>query len=383
MRIKYLIIVMSLMPLAASAEGGEAKKSQNFVTKSLMWVKTLIDSMAVASIDRSYIEQPKLPWAVELRTSISQSYMKVSSDWPLPEGNTLKFDALSDNGFSTSVGAWVGYRGYGFGLSKELSSGSGSTLSFGAMGGSFGINLRINSYRSHQPEVSIDVDVAGEKFSDRDKVDLDDPIDVRTLFIDGYYMFNGKHFSYAAAYDQSLIQRRSAGSLVAGLMYFHSKMAYDDQSNWPLILLTNDEGRVTFTQANIGAGYAYNWVPAKGWLVSGMVMPMLTFYNRMNSYTYDILTQDGRDLFQLSDEELEHLYEDEEAYRSVVVKESGVNSTRNKVGWNFDARLSVVYNWKRTYLRVYGHYNRFHYDNDESAGRLVEWHVYASLGYRF
>jgi hypothetical protein len=53
------------------------------------------------------------------------------------------------------------------------------------------------------------------------------------------------------------------------------------------------------------------------------------------------------------------------------------------VGWNFDARLSVVYNWKRTYLRVYGHYNRFHYDNDESAGRLVEWHVYASLGYRF
>jgi hypothetical protein len=251
------------------------------------------------------------------------------------------------------------------------------------MGGSFGINLRINFYRSSQPELQGYHKVGDRAQQFQETLDMDDPIHVRSLFLDGYYFFNGKRFSYAAAYDQSLIQRRSAGSLVAGLMYFHSKMAYDDQSNWPLILLTNDEGRVTFTQANIGAGYAYNWVPAKGWLVSGMVMPMLTFYNRMNSYTYDILTQDGRDLFQLSDEELEHLYEDEEAYRSVVVKESGVNSTRNKVGWNFDARLSVVYNWKRTYLRVYGHYNRFHYDNDESAGRLVEWHVYASLGYRF
>lgn len=372
MRIKYLIIVISLMPLAASAEGGEAKKSQNFVAKSLMWVKTLIDSMAVASIDRSYIEQPKLPWAVELRTSISQSYMKVSSDWPLPEGNTLKFDALSDNGFSTSVGAWVGYRGYGFGLSKELSSGSGSTLSFGAMGGSFGINLRINSYRSHQPEVSIDVDVAGEKFSDRDKVDLDDPIDVRTLFIDGYYMFNGKHFSYAAAYDQSLIQRRSAGSLVAGLMYYHSRVSYDDDSNWPMVQLMNCVGKTKLTQGSIGLGYAYNWVLARGWLVSAQAMPMLALYNRMNVYTYSLIGEDGLP-FEKSENE----------YDEYTLVEKDVTKTNNRVTWNFDARFCVCYNWSRWYVRAYAHYNRFSYSNDDEKGRLTDWTAYASLGFRF
>jgi hypothetical protein len=346
-------------------------------------VKTLIDSSAVAGKDRSYIEQPKKPWAVELRTEATQTSMKATSSWYLDEQYNGSTTSRTDNGFSTSIGAWLGYRGYGFGLSKELTGGDGSTISFGAMGGSFGINLRINFYRSSQPELQGYSKVGDKAEHFRETADIDDPIHVRSLFLDGYYFFNGKRFSYAAAYDQSLIQRRSAGSLVAGLMYFHSKMAYDDQSNWPLILLTNDEGRVTFTQANIGAGYAYNWVPAKGWLVSGMVMPMLTFYNRINSYTYDIMTQDGRQLFELSDDEYDRLFVDEEAFRSIVVKERGMNSTGNKVGWNFDARLSVVYNWKRTYLRVYGHYNRFRYDNDESAGRLTEWHVYASLGYRF
>ena len=382
MRKVVCVLLVMLMPAVAFAGDGEGKQ-RPWLLKGLYWVKTLIDSSAVAGKDRSYIEQPKKPWAVELRSEATQTSMKATSSWYLDEEYNGSTTSRTDNGFSTSIGAWLGYRGYGFGLSKELTGGDGSTISFGAMGGSFGINLRINFYRSSQPELQ-GYHKAGDWAQQfQETLDMDDPIHVRSLFLDGYYFFNGKRFSYAAAYDQSLIQRRSAGSLVAGLMYFHSKMAYDDQSNWPLILLTNDEGRVTFTQANIGAGYAYNWVPAKGWLVSGMVMPMLTFYNRMNSYTYDILTQDGRDLFQLSDEELEHLYEDEEAYRSVVVKESGVNSTRNKVGWNFDARLSVVYNWKRTYLRVYGHYNRFRYDNDESAGRLTEWHVYASLGYRF
>lgn len=382
MRKIVCVLLVMLMPAVAFAGDGEGKQ-RPWLLKGLYWVKTLIDSSAVAGKDRSYIEQPKKPWAVELRSEATQTSMKATSSWYLDEEYNGSTTSRTDNGFSTSIGAWLGYRGYGFGLSKELTGGDGSTISFGAMGGSFGINLRINFYRSSQPELQ-GYHKAGDWAQQfQETLDMDDPIHVRSLFLDGYYFFNGKRFSYAAAYDQSLIQRRSAGSLVAGLMYFHSKMAYDDQSNWPLILLTNDEGRVTFTQANIGAGYAYNWVPAKGWLVSGMVMPMLTFYNRMNSYTYDILTQDGRDLFQLSDEELEHLYEDEEAYRSVVVKEHGVNSTRNKVGWNFDARLSVVYNWKRTYLRVYGHYNRFRYDNDESAGRLVEWHVYASLGYRF
>ena len=379
MRKGCMLVVLALMPLMALAEGGEAKKDQNFVVKGLMWVKTLIDSMAVANVDRSYIEQPMKPWAVEVRTSAGQSSLSMTADWSVEGVMDGDVTAKTDNGFSTSLGAWIGYRGYGFGLSKELTGGDGSTLSFGAMGGSFGINLRIGSYHSRMPDVT-------SYFSDNEgvtrdvtRMELDDPIRVRSLFLDGYYLFNGKHFSYAAAYDQSLIQRRSAGSFIAGLMYYHTSVAYDGDQNWPLLLLMNNVGKIKFTQASAGAGYAYNWVPARGLLVSAQAMPMLTFYNRMYTYFYETVNQKGQTVY-------EWFYDDAEDDDEPLVwhaNEVEERKTSNRVNWNFDARLSVSYNWRSSYLRLYGHYNRFNYKNDEGDGRLSDWTVYASYGLRF
>ena len=381
MRKTICVLMVMLMPAVALAGDSEGKQ-RPLLLRGLYWLKTLIDSSAVAGKDRSYIEQPERPWAVELRTEATQSSLKMTSSWRLDAQNYGWLTARTNSGFSTSIGAWAGYRGYGFGLSKELTGGDGSTISFGAMGGSFGINLHINSYRSSQPQVEGFMQSGAEREISDGMLDMEDPIHVRSLFLDGYYFFNGKRFSYAAAYDQSLIQRRSAGSLVAGLMYFHSRVAYDDESNWPLVWSTNETGRVKFTQANIGAGYAYNWVPARGWLVSAMVMPMLTFYNRMKVYTYDVLTVDGRSLTSMTDEEFVDYFMNK-GIEDVELKPIDEESTGNRISWNVDARLSLVYNWARTYLRVYGHYNRFTYANDDNDGRLTDWHVYATLGYRF
>ena len=334
-----MLVVLALMPLMALAEGGEAKKNQNFVVKGLMWVKTLIDSMAVANVDRSYIEQPKKPWAVEVRTSAGQSSLSMTADWSVEGVMDGDVTAKTDNGFSTSLGAWIGYRGYGFGLSKELTGGDGSTLSFGAMGGSFGINLRIGSYHSRMPDVT-------SYFSDNEgvtrdvtRMELDDPIRVRSLFL----------------------------------------VAYDGDQNWPLLLLMNNVGKIKFTQASAGAGYAYNWVPARGLLVSAQVMPMLTFYNRMYTYFYETVNQKGQTVY-------EWFYDDAEDDDEPLVwhaNEVEERKTSNRVNWNFDARLSVSYNWRSSYLRLYGHYNRFNYKNDEGDGRLSDWTVYASYGLRF
>ena len=65
------------------------------------------------------------------------------------------------------------------------------------------------------------------------------------------------------------------------------------------------------------------------------------------------------------------------------LEEETTIKTPNKVTWNFDARLAVVYNWQRSYLRVYGHFNRFTYGSDVTWGRLYDWKVYAALGIRF
>lgn len=388
-RILYLLLMLAPLSVVAQqvnvnvgvtepSEGLFSKvnavaKEKSGLLRPIYWVKTLIDSSAVATVDRSYIEQPEQEWAVEARTTLNQSTLKMETQWD-ENADNMTLWTKSKNGLSTSVGLWLGYRGYGFGYSKEIGSTNGSTFSFGAMGGSFGINLRIGSYKSDMPDLYVD----GIKLSyyDTDDDRLEDPIKVRSLFLDGYYMLNGKHFSYAAAYDQSLIQRRSAGSIVVGGMYYHSKADYSSDSNWLLAALMQGVGKVKYTQGSLGVGYAYNWVPARGWLVSAMAMPMLSLYNRTTMYTYDFDVYNPNPY--LTGEAL--LYD---PYTTIRLTDEKEEKTDNKINWNYDMRLCVVYNWERWYLRVYGHYNHFRYGDDLVSGRFTDWTAYASLGFRF
>lgn len=46
---------------------------------------------------------------------------------------------------------------------------------------------------------------------------------MQVLNLTGYYTFNHRRFSYPAAFTQSYIQRRSAGSWLAGISYQSSR----------------------------------------------------------------------------------------------------------------------------------------------------------------
>ena len=399
---KLATLLLTLMPLYAAAQdlavtlpipsgtnkgilsvAADGAKGKPTLLQPIFFLKTLIDSSAVSSIDRNWIEQPKQQLAIEARTTFNQSKLKMETFW---EEDNFTMVSKSNNGFSTSAGLWLGYRGYGLGFSKELGNTTGSTFSFGAMGGRFGLNLRISSYKSDMPDIYFN----GEQVSGRNISDdrLDDPINVRNFFLDGYYMLNGKHFSYSAAYDNSLIQRRSAGSVVIGGMYFHSRVDYSADSNWLLTALMKDVGMVKFTQGSIGMGYAYNWVPARGLLVNAMAMPMFTFYNRTTKYLYDFAMIDPNGKI-IDEEYLAGL--DEGEYYDILsdpkTKISAVNEREEKTGnkpkFNFDMRLCVTYNWDRWYVRAYGHFNLFRYGSDLVSGRMTDWTAYAALGFRF
>ena len=399
---KLATLLLTLMPLYAAAQdlagtlpipsgtnkgilsvAADGAKGKPTLLQPIFFLKTLIDSSAVSSIDRNWIEQPKQQLAIEARTTFNQSRLKMETTW---EEDNFTMVSKSNNGFSTSAGLWLGYRGYGLGFSKELGNTTGSTFSFGAMGGRFGVNLRISSYKSDMPDIYFN----GEQVSGRNISDdrLDDPINVRNFFLDGYYMLNGKHFSYSAAYDNSLIQRRSAGSVVIGGMYFHSRVDYSADSNWLLTALMKDVGMVKFTQGSIGMGYAYNWVPARGLLVNAMAMPMFTFYNRTTKYLYDFAMIDPNGKI-IDEKYLEGL--DEGEYYDILfdpkTKISAINEREEKTGnkpkFNFDMRLCVTYNWDCWYVRAYGHFNMFRYGSDLVSGRMTDWTAYAALGFRF
>ena len=399
---KLATLLLTLMPLYAAAQdlavtlpipsgtnkgilsvAADGAKGKPLLLQPVFFLKTLIDSSAVSSIDRNWIEQPKQQLAIEARTTFNQSKLRMETTW---EEDDFTMVSKSNNGFSTSAGLWLGYRGYGLGFSKELGRTTGSTFSFGAMGGRFGLNLRISSYKSDMPDIYMNGEqVTGRNISD-DR--LEDPINVRNFFLDGYYMLNGKHFSYSAAYDNSLIQKRSAGSVVIGGMYFHSRVDYSADSNWLLTALMKDVGMVKFTQGSIGMGYAYNWVPARGLLVNAMAMPMFTFYNRTTKYLYDFAMIDPNGKI-IDEEYLEGL--DEGEYYDILfdpkTKISAINEREEKTGnkpkFNFDMRVCMTYNWDRWYVRAYGHFNLFRYGSDLVSGRMTDWTAYAALGFRF
>ena len=361
------IILLALLPCALAAQEsttqeGTAQEStakpKPLPLRLLLKLKEFVDSSAVSGLDRSYVGQPVKPWSAEIRSDINNADLHMTAtDHDLEDGST--WTAATHSGPTVSIGAWAGYRGYGLGLSRAIIGSDCKTLSFGATGGSYGVNLRINSYRSGKPEISR----KGEDYSDQLEWSTENPLRMRSLFLDAYYMFNRKRFSYAAAYDQSLQQLRSAGSPVAGAMYYHSRVAFADPHNFLLQVLMNDVGKFKFTQASLGAGYAYNWVPARGWLISAMAVPMLTFYNRIPVCTYDL-----------------DISEDMKEYHLVQTGEEHIN---NRVSWNFDTRFAVSYQHNRYYLRAYSHYNHFRYHNSSDHGYTSYWTVYTAFGYRF
>lgn len=107
-------------------------------------------------------------------------------------------------------------------------------------------------------------------------------MNAKTLSFSAYYVFNHRHFSYPAAYNQSTVQRKSCGSGMLGLGF--SKQAVDfDYTKLPAEIVGTDEApkiieELKFSSINynyyyVSGGYAYNWVFARNWLFGISVMP--------------------------------------------------------------------------------------------------------------
>ena len=370
-RIRTLLLMCFFFPGLLLAQ--ETKTRSNLFKRLL----NLIDTTSVRGIDPNYIEIPEKPWAFVLRSNLSQSFVNMRSE--TREDAPMKIRIRTTSSLTTSVGAWIGYRGYGLGYSIDLSRDKGSdfttgvsnifdllfaNLNLAAMGGRYGLNLRIRTYQVGRSNFSAWVNDSKDPVIKDQSWEIAHPMKVRSVFADAYYMFNGKHFSYAAAYDQSAIQRRSAGSLVAGLMYHYSRVEYDSGENIELLDIMHGVGQMKMWQGSLGAGYAYNWVPHKNWLISVMFLPVITFYNRGKVFYYE------------RDHPENELSEELHFVNSEL--------TDNKIVPNFDSRLSVTYNRARYYLNAYGTYNSFKYSNNEGGSVQVgDWYAYFSWGLRF
>ena len=225
------------------------------------------------------------------------------------------------------------------------------------------------------------------------------PVNITSLYLNGYYVFNGRRYSQAAAYNQSVIQRRSAGSLLLGATLYLAGIDLSDDKNSSLILLSSGVGRIVIHQANIGVGYGYNWVPFRGFVVNAMAMPTVSFYNRVKVYKYDCnyemteATGPTDDYGQWNPDT--HTWANGKTHRPVPSDENnpswydgvdswenGSETTYSLLRLNLDLRLGIAYNWSDYFIGAQAQFNNFFFKKDQCKINIYDAYARVSFGVR-
>ena len=378
---------------SVSAQGGKS----NLMTR-LHQVQQFLDNKAKKKVDPSYIEVPEKPWRVVLRYNASVFDVDYSNSISDPAtGDGLDWEMCFEPPMASSIGVWAGYRGTGIGFSRSLHRKKGVTLSFTTTGAKYGATIRLRGFDIDEVTVNSTVHEGGQEVKDEMKGDLNVPASVASLYLNGYYVFNGRRYSQAAAYNQSVIQRRSAGSFLLGATWYMSAFDFSDDKNSGMILLSNNIGRVKLHQGNIGVGYGYNWVPLRGLVINAMVMPTISFYNRVKVYKYDcnyeLVEAKGPtdDYGQWNPET--HTWANGKTHRPIDVNDpawldnadswrAGSESEYSMFKFNVDLRLGIAYNWSDYFIGIQAQFKNFNYKKDPCKVNLYDAYGRVAFGVR-
>ena len=367
----------------------QAQEKKNWLFRQVDKLAAFVDTMSVTGIDTNYIDIPKRPWQVIMRYNANDMLLRSSTrvdEQMLAEKNLsgeLSWETIVSPRTSSSTGLWVGYRGYGLGYSLSLSEGHGSNFRFSATGSRYSISLRLRRFKTEELGIRMSgYDPEEGEFDLETKGYTDEPLTVHTTLVDGYYMLNGKRFSHAAAYDQSAIQLRSAGSIVLGASWFYTSLNYASDHNAFIIQTMNGIGRTQIYEGSIGVGYAYNWVPVKDLLVNVIAIPQITLYNRAKVYlyesNYDIYLEPGETSpdgkMALPDEDL--LPDD------LTITPTGTAEKHGNISLNFDARMSMTYQLGRCFINAYGQVNHYNHRFGSNHMKITDWSINGSIGIR-
>jgi len=398
-----IIICCLLFSLNVTAQGQEpldsvsTKESKPNLMERLHQVQQYLDAKAKAKVDLHYIEVPEKPWRVMLRykenavdvdftQSIDILATNEHSDWNL----------CFEPPIASSVGFWVGYRGTGFSFAKSLTKNAGRYYSVSSTGTKYGFNFRLRRFNTQDAKFSATDYENGQTTGKYDTdVKMPSPVWIRSVYINGYYVFNGRRYSQAAAYNQSVIQRRSAGSFLVGATWYQSSFDYADIKNALFMIIGHGIYRIKVHQANLGIGYGYNWVPLRGLVVNAMAMPTVSEYNRVKAYkyetNYDLSPKEPVDNYG-DWNKVERIWDNGKTHKPFeMLTESNqqfdyweiepeVSNSMFKI--NLDLRLGIAYNWSNYFIGIQAQYNNFNYKSDHSKVNIYDAYARVAFGVR-
>jgi hypothetical protein len=343
------------------------------------------------SLDSTRIFQPAKHWTVRAGYEMRREGVAIRSDFNVRSEQVAYDFSLTQTLLDRAahhVGLNVGFGPVTLGYSREVGrkEGKSSGLSFAYQGTFWGASFRYSKYSSLVQE-NMEVTLPDNPDYDaKSSFQSQDPGEMISLILDGYYAFNRHRFSYSAAYDGKTLQRKSTGSWIVGVKYMQG--GFKIKSSESLLLdISQGIGQYSTYQFSLGGGYSFNWVllhrdaenrqdpgRLRNLTLNVTAMPMLTVFNRTVTRSYTEVSS-----FQFTDQ----------------IAES-VAMTGN-IQPNFIARAGLNWALGHFYLNLWADYSMFrfyngkrHYSTHDNvpfdmtqSGNFSHFRVNFSVSFRF
>lgn len=239
------------------------------------WLSVILLLVAVCTrgqVDTSYVE----PSHYDFSTMLSMTYTYDIYQLKSSSGQSITLAPEP----TVKVGPYFGWRwiflGYTFDLKNLGFDNTGKKeVDFSIYSSKIGVDLY---YRRTGSNYKIrDVNLGRKMRNDPMEGREFDGLSVGITGFNLYYILNNKRFSYPAAFSQSTVQKRSAGSWLVGIGYTLNSLEFDYQKlqqmmeeSYATPVAQLDSGlmfnSVKYYDYCLTGGYAYNWVFARHWL---------------------------------------------------------------------------------------------------------------------
>ena len=266
----FLMAVLAV-PLCAAAPADTLRRdSASAGSVARLWrtvnrVLDLRDSHRRQRADTAYIV--RTPGRLRLKLAVNGYGSDLDTRWGRG-GSEYRSRLKAQNKYTMSLTA--SYRGLSLSVAANPAKLAGRNkdyeLNLNAYGNRLGADLILQSAKTYDgtvdgPTGSVEAPVGS--------------VSQDMIMANAYYVFNGRRFSFPAAFTQSWVQRRSAGSFMLGVSFVGGRIKTDFAD-----VLGSGAARLRVLCGSVGAGYAYNWVVKGHWLLHISTLPQFVVASR-------------------------------------------------------------------------------------------------------
>ena len=276
MRVRTIIIGLCLLLVAGGMHAANGKGKESFY-RAALW----FDNFAMKGLDTAYLTLPEYPF----RVAFTNSEVGINSKFTVRYNDIIgQVQLQSVSTPSIDLGFHVGFRGLGFGYSWDALHAYAQKLNFSFGSKSLGIELL------HQKTTNLHSTISVPDMEIFEPFDLGDKeVWIKNTTLHAWYAFNARHYSHNETMKQTMIQRRSAGSLLVSLSYLNSDISFGHDSarhNQTVAVIMSGINKVVTHQVAAGVGYGINYTPNHGKVVLHASATMQVVFYSVNYISY-------------------------------------------------------------------------------------------------